>query len=106
MVNEIRNIDIEEIKEYIDCCSLDNVISDLKALRNKYEDEYDKLHLYVSVESDYGYDYASIRLTGDRKETEEEALKREAKEIRDKENTEKSERAALIQLLNKYGVPV
>jgi len=103
---KLRGVEIKNIKDEIDYSKLDDVISSLKELGETYQDSYDDLRLDVSIEDEYGSNYVRIMLIGDRKETEEEALKREAKEKRDRENEEKSERAELIKLLAKYGVPI
>jgi Skp family chaperone for outer membrane proteins len=101
----LHNVEIINIKDYIDDSSLDDVISTLKELREKYSDSYGKLRFDVSQEKDYGGDYVKIMLIGDRKETEEEALKREAKDNLYRKNMEIYEKNLLANLLVKYGEP-
>jgi len=105
MAITLHNVKIKDIEHEINGSSLDDAISTLKELREEYWNSYEKLHFEITVEDDADYRSVSVMLVGERKETEEEKIKRETEDRLSLETVETYEKAVLAKLLAKYGTP-
>ena len=95
----------EEIQDfYLDGSSLDEVIETCNQFKIIYGDKYSRIWVDVHIYEDYGSPSCDITFKGEREETDEEALFRQAQEEKWNKQRLAAEKVQYEALKKKFGV--